>query len=255
MNKLSAVIITYNEERNIGRCIDSLAGIADEVVVVDSFSNDRTAEIAREKGALVVENPFGGYIEQKNFAITMASYEYILSLDADEALDEEMKKSVLEAKQSWNYSAYSFNRLTNYCGRWIYHCGWYPDRKLRLFHRDKCEWGGLNPHDKLVFKTSDENSCHLPGNILHYSYYTIEEHRKQTERFTTIAAKALFQKGKKNSFIKRYLNPIAKFLKDYLFNLGFLDGKYGWVICTISARATYLKYFKLAQMNKGAWNE
>ncbi len=255
MDKLSAVIITYNEERNIGRCIDSLIGVADEVIVVDSFSNDRTAAIAAEKGATVIERAFAGYIEQKNFAITVANYDRILSLDADEAMDSTMREAVLAVKDNWTQDAYSFNRLTNYCGKWIFHCGWYPDKKLRLFNRNKCEWKGVNPHDKLEFISGPDNSRHLAGNILHYSYYTVEEHRRQTERFTTIAAKALFQKGKKNSIIKRYLNPIAKFLKDYLFNLGFLDGKYGWTICTISAYATYLKYHKLALMNKGAWHE
>ncbi len=255
MIKLSAVIITYNEERNLARCLDSLVGVVDEVVVVDSFSNDRTVEIAKEKGAKLVERAFAGYIEQKNFALTMASYAHILSLDADEALDDTMRNSVLQVKENFAFDAYSFNRLTNYCGQWIYHSGWYPDKKLRLFNREKCVWKGVNPHDKLDFIANSGSQAHLPGNILHYSYYTVAEHRRQTERFTTIAAKALFQQGKKAGIIKLYLNPISKFLKDYLFNLGFLDGKNGWTICTLSSYATYLKYHKLALMNKGAWHE
>ncbi|MES2627749.1 MAG: glycosyltransferase family 2 protein [Bacteroidota bacterium] len=255
MIKLSAVIITYNEERNIGRCIDSLNGIADEVFILDSFSNDRTVEIAKAKGARVAEHAFAGYIEQKNLATQLAEFDHILSLDADEALDDAMRQSVLAAKQHWAADAYSFNRLTNYCGKWIRHCGWYPDRKLRLFDRRKCSWKGVNPHDRLEFDSAGSLSTHLDGDILHYSYYTIDEHRRQTERFTTIAARALFKKGKKDSVIKRFLSPVAKFLKDYIFNLGFLDGYYGWTICRISAYATYLKYHKLSLMNRGKWHE
>ncbi len=255
MPKLSAVIITYNEERNIARCLESLAGVADEVIVVDSFSNDQTAAIVKQHGATLIEHAFGGYIEQKNYAVTRASFDCILSLDADEALDSEMKESVLQIKENWTKAGYSFNRLTNYCGKWIYHCGWYPDKKLRLFDRTKCSWKGVNPHDRLEFNDTTASSTHLKGNILHYSYYTIEEHHRQTERFTTIAAKALFKQGKKDSFIKQYLSPLTKFVKDYIFNLGFLDGYYGWTICKISAGATYLKYKKLSLMNKGAWHE
>ncbi len=255
MPQISAVIITYNEERNIARCLDSLQGIADEILIVDSFSNDNTRNICRDRGARVIENAFAGYIEQKNFAVSKASFQYILSLDADEALDEEMKKSILEVKNHWTRNAYSFNRLTNYCGKWIYHCGWYPDKKLRLFDREKCVWAGTNPHDRLEFTDTDSWSGHLHGNILHYSYYSIEEHERQTERFTTIAAKALHKQGKKDSFIKRYLSPAAKFLKDYIINLGILDGHYGWTICRISAYSTWLKYKKLSLMNQGKWHE
>lgn len=255
MLKLSVVIITYNEKRNIKRCLDSVKAVADEILVVDSFSNDGTQDIVKEFGARLVEHAFAGYIEQKNHALALATYDHVLSLDADEALDETMVKSVLEAKNNWNADAYGFNRLTNYCGQWIRHCGWYPDRKLRLFDRTKCEWRGVNPHDRLDFKVANGISKHLKGDILHYSYYTIEEHDKQTERFTTIAARALKDRGKQASVIKRFLNPVSKFLKDYIFNLGFLDGYYGYTICKISARSTYLKYYKLHLMNTGRWHE
>lgn len=255
MLKLSAVIITYNEERNIARCIDSLAGVVDEVLVVDSFSNDATAAIVKERGARLIEHAFEGYIEQKNYACKQATFNHILCLDADEAMDSEMKTAVLHAKSNWQKDGYSFNRLTNYCGKWIYHCGWYPDKKLRLFDRTKCSWKGVNPHDKLAFNEPTSTTAHLKGNILHYSYYTILEHQKQTERFTTIAARALQKKGKKASLINRYLSPVVKFAKDYIVNLGFLDGYYGWSICRISAYSTYLKYKKLSQMTKGAWHE
>ncbi|RLD77314.1 MAG: glycosyltransferase family 2 protein, partial [Bacteroidetes bacterium] len=152
MPKLSAVIITQNEEQNIGRCIDSLKGVADDIVVVDSGSTDNTEAICKEKGARFFYNKWEGYIEQKNFANDLAEHKYILSVDADEALSGQLRDSILEAKESLKADGYEMNRLTNYCGTWIRHGGWYPDRKLRLFHRDKFEWGGEKIHEAMVMK-------------------------------------------------------------------------------------------------------
>ena len=140
MIKLSSVIITFNEERNIGRCIESLAGIADEIVVVDSGSTDDTEAICRSFGVKFIEHTFEGYGEQKNFAVSHCSFEYILSLDADEALSIELKESISALKNKWDKDGYSFNRLTNYCGKWVHYCGWYPDSKLRLFKKNKGKW-------------------------------------------------------------------------------------------------------------------
>src|SRR6187551_311049 len=131
--QLSVVIITFNEERNIARCLDSVREIADDVVVVDSFSTDKTEAICREKGARFVQHKFEGHIEQKNYAVTQAKFPYILSLDADEAPDEKLIASIKKVKADWIADGYSMNRLTNYCGKWIHHCGWYPDVKLRLW--------------------------------------------------------------------------------------------------------------------------
>ncbi|MEZ4917990.1 MAG: glycosyltransferase family 2 protein [Saprospiraceae bacterium] len=130
MHKLSAVIITYNEERNIGRCLDSLEGVADEIVVVDSFSSDQTEAICQAKGARFIPHAFEGHIQQKNYALDQANHALVLSLDADEALSDELRASVLAAKSSLDFSGYFMNRLTNYCGTWVHHSGWYPDRKL-----------------------------------------------------------------------------------------------------------------------------
>jgi glycosyltransferase involved in cell wall biosynthesis len=246
MIPLSAVIITFNEEKNIGRCIDSLIGIADDIVVVDSFSTDKTEEICRSKGVRFVQHAFAGHIEQKNWAITQATYQHILSLDADEALDETLKKSVLEVKNNWEKQGYYMNRLTNYCGKWIKHCGWYPDKKLRLWDSAKGHWTGINPHDKYELHTGDTG--HLQGDILHYSFYTIEQHLRQVDYFTDISSKALFEKEKKANAFHLLINPTIKFLRDYIFKLGFLDGYYGFIVCKISAKATYLKYAKLKQL-------
>lgn len=248
MPKLSVVIITFNEEKNIARCLDSIQEIADDIVVVDSFSTDKTGEICLAKGCRFIQHAFEGHIEQKNWAITQALHPHILSIDADEALDGTLKKSILEIKKNWQHDGYYMNRLTNYCGKWIYHCGWYPDRKLRLWDSRKGKWGGINPHDKYELREGDKNTIHLKGDILHYSYYTIEGHNKQTENFSAISAKALFDRGKKTNLINLYVSPLVKFIQSYLFQLGILDGYYGFVICKISAHATYLKYFKLKQL-------
>lgn len=250
MISLSVVIITFNEERNIARCIKSVQQVADEVVVLDSFSKDRTEAICKELGVKFYQHAFDGHIQQKNRAITYATSPYVLSLDADEALDEKLVKSILEVKNNWTHDAYEMNRLTNYCGKWIRHCGWYPDKKLRLWDSRKGSWTGINPHDRYEMQPGSTEK-HMVGDILHYSYYSIEEHYKQVEYFTTISAKAYFDKGKKSGFFKIWFSPVVKFLRDYFFKLGILDGKYGFIVCRISAYATYLKYKKLKQLQDG----
>src|ERR1019366_408968 len=148
MNKLSVVIITFNEEENIAKCIDSVKEIADEVVVVDSFSTDKTRDIAESKGARFIQHKFEGHIQQKNWAKDQASHNYVLSLDADETLSAELKTAITETKKIFSSYGYTMNRLNFYCGKPIKTCGWYPDRKLRLWNRAKGEWKGVNPHDK-----------------------------------------------------------------------------------------------------------
>lgn len=247
MVKLSVVIITLNEEKNIQRCLDSIMPVADEIVVVDSLSTDNTEQICSNYGVRFVRHEFEGYIEQKNFALSLAKNKYVLSLDADEALSDELQKSILKVKNDFSASGYTMNRLTNYCGKWVKHSGWYPDRKLRLFIRNLGSWGGINPHDKFLF-FKKEAVKHLRGDLLHYSYYTVEEHYKQAERFSDIAARSYFEKGKKATWIKLWINPPVKFFVDYIINLGFLDGSTGLKICSISAGATHSKYKKLKEI-------
>ncbi len=248
MTPVSVVIITFNEEHNIARCLESVKGIADEIVIVDSFSKDKTKEICLNYGAKFIENKFEGHIQQKNFAITQAKYPHILSLDADEALDEKLCQSISEVKNNFVHDGYYMNRLTNYCGKWVRHSGWYPDTKLRLWDSRKGQWAGVNPHDKYELTTGDSNTYKLQGDILHYSYYTVEEHYKQAEYFADIAARSFFEMGKKATFFKLFINPIAKFLHHYIVHFGFLDGRVGFTIAKISAWSTYLKYRKLREL-------
>src|SRR5689334_8148283 len=148
--RLSVVIITFNEEKNIGRCIDSVKKVADEIVVVDSYSKDRTKEICQEKGVRFIENAFGGHIQQKNFALSQSTYDFVLSLDADETLSEELERSVLKVKANGTHQSYSMNRVTSLGKSWMYTTDWYPDRKLRLWNKNIGSWGGYNPHDRVI---------------------------------------------------------------------------------------------------------
>jgi len=250
MERLSVSIITFNEEKNIRRCLESVCTIADEIVVVDSFSTDQTEAICKEFGVKFSTHVFEGHIEQKNIALNQCTSPVVLALDADEALSEKLLESIkAEKEKGFPQLVYSMNRLTNYCGTWIRHCGWYPDRKLRLFHKTTGKWGGENPHDELILNKKTA-AAHLNGDLLHYSYYTKYEHYKQVEYFTTIGAATYHKKGKKASLLKMYGSPVAKFLRDYIIKLGFLDGKSGFQVCTISAGATFTKYKKLRALNQ-----
>jgi len=245
---ISAVIITLNEERNIGRCLDSLQGVADEIVVVDSYSSDRTEEICRSHGARFIQHRFVGHIEQKNWAILQASHPYVLSLDADEVLSYELKSSIMEVKGNWTHDAYYFNRLTSYCGKWIRHTTWYPSRKLRLWDSRKGSWGGINPHDRFIL-TAGSTKKFLKGDLLHHSYYTVSEHQAQINSFSSILAKSYHEQGRKANIMIIFFAPLWRFIRDYLFKLGFLDGFYGLVVSVNSSHEVFLKYVKLKNID------
>jgi glycosyltransferase involved in cell wall biosynthesis len=246
---LSAVIITFNEEQNIGRCIESVKEIADEIIVLDSFSTDKTVEIAQNMGAIVHQQAFAGYIEQKNAALDLANFEYVLSLDADEALDKLAVESIKSAKSEFVAQAYTINRCTNYCGRFIRHGSWYPDRKLRLFDKRISRWGGVNPHDRVEVQKPFV-SKHLKGDILHYSYHSVSEHILQNNKFSTLTAEALYRKGKRTSVWNMIINPSWAFLLSYFLRAGFLDGVEGFVIAVNVANLSFLKHVKLYRLQK-----
>ena len=250
MIKLSVVIITFNEEKNITNCLESVKNIADEILVVDSFSTDNTKSICLKRGVRFIENAFEGHIQQKNFAAKQAKYNHVLSIDADEVVSETLEKNIKTVKNSFTADGYCFNRLNNYCGQWIKHSAWYPDTKLRIWDRRKGEWGGENPHDEFIMQSGSVIKK-IKGDLLHYTYKSVQEHVAQMAKFTEIGAQAAFQKGKKAPLIRIYFYPLWKFIRDYIINLGFLDGYYGFIICTISAHSTFLKYVKIRELNKG----
>ncbi|MBU0763664.1 MAG: glycosyltransferase family 2 protein [Bacteroidetes bacterium] len=249
MEAISVVIITYNEERNIRRCLDSVRDISDDIVVVDSFSTDRTEEICREYGVRFFQRAFDGYIEQKNYADSLTANDWILSVDADECLSEKLCDSIRATQKNFRCDAYIMNRMTCYCGKWIRHGDWYPDRKLRLWKKTKGKWGGFKIHEKVEL---DADACtgYLKGDLLHYSYYTVSDHVSQANRFTDVMAESRYMKGKKAGFSRILLRPFWKFIKSFVIRLGFLDGHYGFVISIISSHATFLTYVKLRQLRK-----
>ena len=251
MNTLSVVIITLNEERNIKRCLDSVVPVADEIIVVDSNSTDGTEAICLRYNHLrFVRHDWEGYVKQKNYANSLATKDLILSIDADEALSEELAESIQRIKaQEVANKAFSMNRLMNYCGQWIRHGGWYPDAKVRLFARGRAEWTGNKVHETLSLAEPTEIE-HLNGDLLHYSFYTVEEHRRQNEKFALLSAEEIVEAGKKATRLKACLHGAWKFLRDYLFKAGFLDGRAGWVISKINAKGVWFKYIKAIELYK-----
>ncbi len=244
---LSAVIITYNEEEHLEKCLASLVGVADEVIVVDSYSTDNTEAICKKYNVTFIQHKFKGYIEQKNYAIKQATHNYILSLDGDEALSDELKESILKVKPHWDYDGYYSKRLNNYCGQWIKHSDWYPDKKLRLFKKGSGEWKGINPHDSYTLK-SEKKLGKLEGDLLHWIYRDYDEHKQKVAIFSTIASKAYYRLGIKSNIFKIIFRPSWAFLKSYFLRLGFLDGKKGFRICKQQFNVTYLKYVKLYRL-------
>ncbi|MCB0737601.1 MAG: glycosyltransferase family 2 protein [Bacteroidetes bacterium] len=243
---ISVVVITYNEERNLGRCLESVKSFADEIVVVDSFSSDKTQEIAENYGARFIQNAFKGHIEQKNLAKEQASCDIVLSLDADEAVSPKMRAEIEKLKANWNADGYVFKRCTNFCGTWVRKGSWYPDKKLRLWAREKGQWTGINPHDK--FEIPGGNIKEIDAEIEHYSYYTLAEYQAQIVKFSTISAKAMLAKGKRSSLLNLIANPAWRFFKGFVLKGAFLLGKTGFIIEKGAAYETYLKYMKLKQL-------
>jgi glycosyltransferase involved in cell wall biosynthesis len=247
MQPISAVIITYNEENNIERCLRSVRLLADEIIVLDSFSTDKTVEIAQGLGATVYREKFRGYIGQKNLAIQLATHNYILSLDADEELDESLAAAILREKDGLHGRAYSMNRCTSYCGRFLRHGLWYPDRKIRLFDRRIARWGGLNPHDKIILDKGFK-AQRLDGDILHHAFDTVEDFAWRNNRISSIAAASLYNIGRKSSWFKMLVRPTWAFINGYLLRGGFLDGVEGFSFSVSIAHQVFLKYNKLYKM-------
>ncbi|MDZ7738157.1 MAG: glycosyltransferase [Bacteroidales bacterium] len=248
MVPISAVIISFNEERNIGRCLESLDNLVDEVLVVDSFSTDRTEEICRRYKVRFIRHEFESHIQQKNWALNKADNDYILSLDADEALTPKLRESISDAAENWSYDGYYLNRKTSYSNSRNPRDVPYTEKKIRLWDRRKGVWGGINPHDT-VMMDADATIGSLKGDMLHYSFFTIEAHRKKAEYFSSISAKALFTSGIRSNWLKITGSAAWKFIKSYFIRLGIQDGIHGFKISYNSAYGAWLKYRKLKSLN------
>jgi glycosyltransferase involved in cell wall biosynthesis len=244
--KITATIITLNEERNIARAIESLR-CCDEILVVDSGSIDRTVELAEKLGARVIESPWHGYATQKNYAAEHACNDWILSLDADEALSESLEGEIWTLKKKGpSYDAYTMPRLAQYLGRWILHCGWYPDRKVRLYHRAKAKWVGDFVHESVQV---NGRVGYLESNLLHFTCDSLSEHIKTMDRYTTLAAEELVSRKEKIHLRNMILDPAWTFTKTYFFQRGFQDGLEGLTIAYMAALYTFLKYAKARNMS------
>lgn len=251
LNKISAVIITRNEEQNIGRCLASLINVADEVIVIDSFSTDRTEAICKQYQVVFVKRKFVGYSDAKNYGGSLANYPYIFSIDADEALSDELKQSIITAKENLTATdGYQLYRKTNYCGKWINYCGWYPEVKLRLWQKDKAQWQGAI-HETLALPSGSSIKL-LKGDLLHYSYPDMGSHIKKIDTYTTQAAANLYKKGRRVSVPLLVAGPVAEFMKKYFFQLGILDGYQGFVISVMSGYYKFLKFAKLKDLYRQA---
>jgi len=246
--KISATIITYNEERNIARAIESLR-CADEIIVVDSGSSDRTVELAENLGARVIESPWPGYAKQKNFAADHAAHDWILSLDADESLSEALEAELWQwKKRTPDRDAYTMPRLAKYLGRWIHHSGWHPDRKVRLYHREKARWEGDYVHESVKVKGTVGE---FESNLLHFTCDSLSEHLKTMDRYTTLAAEQMLASGKRVTWGRLIFEPVWTFFSTYFLKLGFLDGVEGLAIANMAALYNFVKYAKARFMTGG----
>jgi glycosyltransferase involved in cell wall biosynthesis len=244
--KIAATIIALNEERNIARAIESLR-CCDQIVVLDSGSTDRTVELASRLGARVVEESWAGYANQKNRAAFHAEHDWILSLDADEALSEALEGEIWSVKKRGpQYDAYTMPRLAQYMGRWILHGGWYPDRKVRLYNRTKAKWEGEFVHETVKV---EGRVGHLESNLLHFTCDSLSEHLRTLDRYTTLAAEELVYRKTKIGLGNLILDPAWTFVRSYFLQRGFLDGLEGLTIAHMAAVYTFLKYAKARNMS------
>jgi glycosyltransferase involved in cell wall biosynthesis len=245
MNRLSACLITLNEEHNLPRALASLEGIADEIIVVDSGSTDQTPVIAREHGAVFFERAWTNYSEQKNFAAACAQNDWTLSMDADEELSSALQTSLLDwKKHEPEFSVYEMARKTWYLGAWIKHSGWYPDFQRRLYRREAARFSGI-VHESLKFEGKPGR---LPGDLLHYTVRSFAEHEANVERYTALAARQMFEAGKRNWQGAMWLATPWSWFQNYFLRGGFLDGYRGALISQMAARSVRLKYAKLGKL-------
>lgn len=248
MRKLSVVIITLNEEDRLEDALKSCTGVADEIVVVDSYSTDKTCEIAEQYGARIFKNTFVDYGSQKNIALDYASYDWILNLDADERISDQLKNELtsFKNKTETDVDGFLINRKTAYLGKWITHSGWYPDRKLRLFKKSKSRWQG-RIHEALIL---EGKTAHMPGDILHFTYRDITDHINRLNRYSEMQARDIVDKKKKLLYLRSLLLPPITFIRFYIWKRGVLDGLPGLVIALVSSWATAMKYLKAIELKR-----
>jgi len=246
--EISAVIITYNEEKRLEPALKSLSGIAEEIIVVDRYSDDDTLKIAKKYTDRVFQRKWTNFADQKNFANGKAKFSWILSLDADERLSPKLKEEIIQLKeQEPGCSGFSMPREVFYLGRWIRHSGWYPDRKIRLFQMEKARWEGEYVHEKLVIKGKVKK---LNGSIHHFTYRNISDHLRRINTFSDLGAQKVYAQNKKCRWYHLLFLPFFRFLRAYILKAGFLDGFAGFVISVLDAYSVFARYAKLKEIWK-----
>jgi len=250
---LSVCIICFNEEQNIGRCLES-AKCADEIIVVDSMSQDNTTRIAHQYTEAVFQRAWTGYVDQKNFALSKAHCDWVLSVDADEEIPSALRDEILaEIIRADAKDGYRIPRRSFYQGRWINHSGFYPDRQLRLFRRDRGKWIGGRVHERVDIKGS---VAELKNDLLHYPYNgVISGHIQTVDGFTTLIAKDMYEEGKRCHLALVLFRPLYKFIEVYFLKLGLLDGLAGFIIAITSAYTIFVRYIKLRELEKNFGNK
>jgi glycosyltransferase involved in cell wall biosynthesis len=245
VNRLSVCLIAQNEQENLSRVLRSVQGIADEIIVVDGGSSDCTPEIAREYGARVVVRPFTNHADQKNFAASLASQDWIFLLDADEELSDELKESVrLWKANEPRFAVYEMPRLTWYLGAWIRHSRWYPDWQRRIYRRNQAHFDGAI-HSALRYH---RKIGRLRGNLLHYTIRTFAEHQAKVDKYTSTIAREMFDQGKRRWRAAMWFAAPWSWIHHFLLGAGFLDGYRGLLIANMAARGVRLKFQKLGQL-------
>ena len=248
--RFTAVLITYNVAHTIEPCLVALKQVCDEIIVLDSFSDDGTVEICEKIGVTLVSQEFLGFSQTKNLGNLIAINDWILSMDADEVMSDDLI-AVLQKLKPEAGKVYALDRLTSFCGQWIYHCGWYPDWKVRLFDRRQVGWQGDFVHETLRIP-ADVQEVRLPGKLYHFSYRDSADHLRRIEKYARLAAQEQFEQGKKTNFIKLYLSPLARFFRTYFIKKGFLDGKAGWTISWRNAHMVRRRYLLLKELHARA---
>jgi len=251
--KITTAIITFNEESNIKECIESVKNFSDEILVVDSKSSDKTANIAKELGAKVIVRDWPGHVKQKQFAVDSAENDWIFSIDADERVSKELESKILEIKKNFDkwerFKAFYVNRRNYYLNRWIKYGGWYPEKRIRFFHKKFARWSGTDPHDKVV-PIGNCEVFDLNLDIIHYPYKDVTHHFNTINSYSTIAAEENIKKGKKVYFPMLIYKPGFKFFRDYFLKKGFLMGKVGFIHATMGAISVFMKYLKTYEKSK-----
>jgi glycosyltransferase involved in cell wall biosynthesis len=241
MSKLSVIIITRNEAHNIRACLESVSWV-DEIIVVDSGSTDETVAIAREFTPHVYSHDWPGFGAQKNRALGYATGDWVLSLDADERVTPELRAQLIRAMETASADGYYLPRLSQFCGRFIRHSGWYPDYVLRLFKREKGRFSDDLVHESVILQGRADK---LASPLLHYSYLTEADVERKIEQYASAAAQQMFARSKTANGIDAPVRAAWAFLRTYCLRLGFLDGVAGFNVARMNARTTYRKYEKL----------